>query len=212
MRILITAGPTREFLDSVRFLSNPSSGKMGYALAGEATRRGHDVALISGPVDLPEPERVTPTYVVSAAEMFEAATEAFAHCQAALMTAAVADYRPVERATKKLAKKDDAMTLELERTRDICAHLGHIKAQRVVVGFAMDDHDLHAHAQAKMERKRCDAIVLNGPGNIGGDRARIEILQVGGDWSPLLAGTKAQLAVAILDLVEELAKKGQNLP
>jgi phosphopantothenoylcysteine decarboxylase/phosphopantothenate--cysteine ligase len=204
MRILVTAGPTREYFDSVRFISNPSSGKMGYAIAAEAVRRDHAVVLVSGPVELAEPDGAEVIHVVSAKEMFDAAMSLFADCDAAVLTAAVCDYRPAERLTKKLRKHNRARTVELLPTEDICAHLGRVKGGRILVGFAMEDHDHHKNTEAKLGRKRCDAMVLNGIGNIGGDTAEIEILRADTGWSGPIAGSKAEVAAAVINLVESL--------
>lgn len=204
MRLLITAGPTREFFDTVRFISNPSSGKMGYALAAVALKRGHDVALVSGPVGIDPPEGVEPISVVSAQEMFEVSVALFAECQAAVMTAAVCDYRPIRKLNHKLQKHNRDRPLTLKPTVDICAHLGSIKGRRVVIGFAMEDHDHKAHAQAKLIRKHCDAMVLNGPDNVGGDKATVEILTLDGGWSRPVSGTKLHVAERIIKLTETL--------
>jgi len=204
MRILVTAGPTREFFDSVRFISNPSSGKMGYAIATEAARRGWKVDLISGPVELPAPKGVQVTRVVTAQEMFDAAVALFPRCRAAVMTAAVCDYRPATRLGRKLKKSNRGRTLRLVPTPDICAHLGRIKGDRIIVGFAMEDHDEHRHAEVKLRRKRCDAMVLNGPANVGGDRAAIQIFLATGRWDRPVRGTKTRIAELIVDLIERL--------
>ncbi|UCE59571.1 MAG: phosphopantothenoylcysteine decarboxylase [Phycisphaerales bacterium] len=204
MRILITAGPTREFFDSVRFISNPSSGKMGYAIAAQAADRGHEVILVSGPVGLQEPPGVHLVRVVSAEEMFKACVAEFDTCQCAVMTAAVCDYRPVTRLEHKLKKQNKPRTIQLEPTEDILANLGRVKGSRVVIGFAMEDHDHHAHAEEKLRRKHCDAIVLNGMSNVASDDATVEILRAGGTWSAPSTGSKPQIASVIVDLVEEL--------
>ncbi len=204
MRILVTAGPTREFFDSVRYISNPSSGKMGYAIAGEAVRRGHPLVLVAGPVALLDPPGAEVVHVQSAQEMFDEATARFAACEAAIMTAAVCDYRPVRRLPHKLRKRPRVRPIQLVPTQDICAHLGRTKGNRVVVGFAMEDHDHHAHAEAKLRAKKCDAIVLNGLGNVGSDSAEIEILRVDSGWSGPVSGSKKQVACQVLDLIEEL--------
>ncbi len=206
MHILVTAGPTREYFDTVRFLSNPSSGKMGYAIAGEAARRGHAVVLISGPVALPEPAGAELIYVGSAEEMLQAATLRFDQCQALVMTAAVCDYRPTRRLDHKLKKQYRVRPIHLQPTEDILAHLGTVKGDRVVIGFAMEDHDHHENAEAKLRRKRCDAIVLNGIENVGGDSADVQILRADTGWSPPMAGTKVQIAAALVDLVEDLVE------
>ncbi len=207
MRMLVTAGPTREFFDSVRFISNPSSGKMGYAIAAELARRGHHVTLISGPVELAAPEGVELVSVISAEEMFEAATSAFVECHAAVMTAAVCDYRPQRRLGHKLKKQNRALSIQLEPTRDICAHLGQLKGDRCLVGFAMEDHDHHRNAVSKLERKRCDAMILNTIDNVAGDRAEIQILRADTGWDTPIAGTKSELAVVLADLVDDLLSR-----
>jgi phosphopantothenoylcysteine decarboxylase/phosphopantothenate--cysteine ligase len=205
MRILITAGPTREHLDTVRFLSNSSSGRMGYAIAAEGIRRGHQVVLVSGPVDRPAPRGVLLESVTSAAEMFDACVRLFADCDAAVMAAAVCDYAPARPADRKLEKKTDGpLIVELHPTRDICAHLGAGKGHRVVVGFAMEDHDHHAHAEAKLQRKRCDAIVMNDRTSAGRDEGTIEILAARRGWRTPVSGSKDALARVIVDLVESL--------
>jgi len=212
MHLLVTAGPTREFFDSVRFLSNPSSGKMGFAVAAEATRRGHEVDLVAGPVALPDPAGARVTRVVSAAEMYRVATALFDECHAAVMTAAVCDYRPDRREPLKRAKSDRPFSLRLLPTEDICAALGARKAGRVVVGFAMEDHDHRARAEAKLRGKHCDAMVLNGPGNVGADEAEIEVLRADRGWQPVLRGSKAELAAAVVDLVEALVRCRASTP
>ena len=204
MRILVTAGPTREFFDSVRFISNPSSGRMGYAIAAEAARRGHEVVLLSGPVEQAEPDGVEVVRVVSADDMFAAATSLFEKCHAAVMTAAVCDYRPARRLEHKLKKQNRIRAVRLTPTRDICAHLGKTKGHRVVVGFAMEDHNHKAHAETKLKRKRCDAIILNGIDNVGRDAAEIEILRADKGWSGGTSGTKAAVAVGVVNLIEDL--------
>ncbi len=204
MRILITAGPTREFFDSVRFISNPSSGKMGYAIAVEAARRGHQVELISGPVELPAPKGVKLTRVVTAREMFKAAATKFPRCHAAVMTAAVCDYRPAKRLGSKIKKSNRARLLRLLPTIDIAAFLGRNKGDRIVIGFAMEDHDEHRHAEAKLRRKYCDAIVLNGPGNVGSDRATIQVFHAAAGWDRPLSGPKSRIARVVLNLAERL--------
>ena len=205
MRILITAGPTREFFDTVRFISNPSTGKMGYALAAAAKSRGHEVILVTGPVALAAPRGIEVVSVVSAAEMAAECKGVWADCDAGILTAAVCDYRPRHRLDHKLKKKAMPRHITLTPTEDIAATLGRTKEHRPVVGFAMEDHDHYAHAEAKLRRKRCDAIVLNGPENVGADRARIEILTRDGEWSRPIIGTKRTVAGRIVRLVETLA-------
>ena len=207
MRMLVTAGPTREYFDSVRFISNPSSGKMGFAIAAEAAARGHDVILVSGPVAIADPSNVRVVHVVSAEEMFDAAVLAFEDCRAAVMTAAVCDYRPTRRLDHKLKKKNRVRPIQLRPTRDICANLGRTKGDRVVVGFAMEDHDHRANAEKKLQRRHCDAIVLNGIENVAGDDAEIKILLADRGWQTSIGGSKVALAQVVVNLVENLLDK-----
>ncbi|MCH7526995.1 MAG: phosphopantothenoylcysteine decarboxylase [Planctomycetes bacterium] len=205
MRILVTAGPTREYFDTVRFISNPSSGKMGFATATAALQRGHQVVLVSGPVALPQPKGAELIDVVSADEMFEAASAAFESCDAAILTAAVCDYKPARKLDHKLKKRATPRPITLQPTRDIATHLGEIKGHRVIIGFAMEDRDARRNAAQKLRRKRCDAIVLNGMLNVAGDVATIEMLTADGNWSRPYQGPKVQLAFVIIDLLERLA-------
>jgi len=162
MNILVTAGPTREFLDPVRFLSNRSTGKMGYALAGAGAGRGHAVRLISGPVALPAPDGVALTRVTTAADMLAAVLAALADCDVLVMCAAVADWRPKQVAAQKLKKGAMSGTLELERTPDILqAVCGRRHPGQLVVGFAAETQDVVASADGKRMAKGLDMIVAN---------------------------------------------------
>jgi phosphopantothenoylcysteine decarboxylase/phosphopantothenate--cysteine ligase len=162
MRFLITAGPTREPIDPVRFLSNRSSGRMGYALAEAALAAGHEVLLISGPVTIPAPSGVQLIRVETAREMFDAVRTHLPGCDAAIFSAAVADYRPAQIVPQKLKKSAATLTLELERTEDI---LGSVRSQFAftgfLVGFAAETENLITHAQDKLTRKGCDLIIAN---------------------------------------------------
>jgi phosphopantothenoylcysteine decarboxylase/phosphopantothenate--cysteine ligase len=206
VKFLVSAGPTREFFDSVRFISNPSSGRMGYAIARQAARRGHEVTLVSGPVSLAEPAGVKVVQVTTAAEMAEACKRAFRGADVAVMTAAVCDYRPADRLEQKLAKSNRRRRVVLEPTEDIASSLGTAKGRRLLVGFAMEDHDARAHAEAKCARKNCDLIVLNGPGNVGGDRAEVEFFTPDGGWSEPVRGTKAAVAQRLVRMIETMAE------
>lgn len=201
LHILITAGPTREYFDSVRFISNPSTGKMGYAVAAAAVRAGHEVTLVSGPVSLEAPKGVRLIRVETAAEMAAAAKKAFKSCDAVVLTAAVSDYRPAKRAKRKLPKTAYGRAVALEPTEDIAAALGRVKGNRISIGFAMEDHNGRRKAEAKMRRKNCDVIVLNGPENVGADRAKVEVLVRGGAWKSWGCGTKAGIADKLVGLV-----------
>lgn len=205
LHILITAGPTREYLDSVRFISNPSSGKMGYAIAIAAQRRGHRVTLVSGPVDLKPPTGVDVVQVETGAEMLAASRRAFRDADAAVFCAAVCDYRPVRRAKLKLPKSKEGLTLEMESTADIAATLGGRKGHRITVAFALEDHDGRRKAEAKMAAKRSNAIILNGPGNIGSEAARVEFLRRGGEWAVWPGASKTVVAKGIVREIEAMA-------
>lgn len=210
MRLLITAGPTREYLDPVRFLSNASSGKLGYAIAAAAVKRGHVIELISGPVELKPPKGVKVTHVVTSQEMFEAAVSIFARCDAAILAAAVCDYRPAKRSNKKLKKTGDELTITFRPTQDIAAKLGRIKNGRILIGFALESHDGRTHAEEKLRRKRCDAIVLNHPQTIGAERATVQILLAPDHWQASFTGTKPQVARKIVGLAEALVAERQD--
>lgn len=211
MKLLITAGPTRERFDSIRFVSNPSSGKMGYSLAAAAAARGHDVTLVSGPVAIPPPAGVKVIQVISAAEMAEAAKAAWPTQDAAIMTAAVCDYRPAQQLPKKMKKSDKPLVLELVPTEDIARSLGAVKQPgQVLVGIALEDHDGRAHAEAKLRRKNCDAFLLNGPANVGSDVAEFEVLVAGEDWVRWRPARKEQMAARLVRLVEHLSTRARR--
>ncbi len=160
-RLLVTAGPTREEIDPVRYLSNHSSGKMGYAIARAAWRRGAQVTLVSGPTALPMPWGVTFVPVESAGEMYDAVMALVGECSVVIKAAAVADYRPVVRAGEKLKKRGDAMTLELVKNRDILRELGKEKGSRLLVGFAAETTELLSNARKKLAEKNVDLLVAN---------------------------------------------------
>lgn len=162
MKFLITAGPTREPIDPVRYLTNRSSGRMGYALAGAARHEGHHVVLISGPTTLDVPEGVDFIQVETAQEMYDAVRDMLRGVDVAILCAAVADYRPVAAAAQKIKKHEERLLLELERTPDI---LGSMRSEfgyrGVLVGFAAETQDVLAYAREKLQRKGCDMIVAN---------------------------------------------------
>lgn len=162
MNIAISAGPTREKIDAVRFISNRSTGKMGYALAAAAASLGHRVTLVSGPVTLPPPPGVVLRRVESAAEMAAAMHETAPDSDVIIMTAAVADYRPVNPRSNKMKKMPGNLYLELERTEDILQSLGNTKRPgQLLIGFAAETDDLAANALDKLNRKNLDWIVAN---------------------------------------------------
>ncbi len=204
MRILVSAGPTREMIDAVRYLSNLSSGRLGYAVATAAAARGHEVHLVSGPVALSPPPGIRVTNVVSAHDMRDAIEDAWPNVDALVMTAAVADYRPVRPYDGKLKKTEGPLILELTRNPDILRTLAPRKGPRVVVGFALEVQDAEAEALRKLQSKGMDLLVLNGPDNLGSETARCRLLTRQGFEAPLEL-TKAELAEVLIDRVEGLA-------
>lgn len=210
MKLLITAGPTREPLDPVRFLSNRSTGKMGYALAEAAAARGHDVTLISGPVALPPPKEVQIVRIVTAADMLAAVKLHLAPCAALIMAAAVADWRPARVAKRKLKKgSEQTMMLALKRTPDILKTIAKLKGQRLFIGFAAETHNVRAEAKRKLREKNLDLIVANdvtAPGaGFEVETNRVTIFDAHSEEQlPLLS--KREVAERILDRLEARTK------
>jgi phosphopantothenoylcysteine decarboxylase/phosphopantothenate--cysteine ligase len=203
-KIVLTAGPTREPIDPVRYLSNGSSGKMGYALAVAAARRGAEVVLVSGPVDLPPPFGVRVVRVTTAREMQAAMTAERSGAHAIFMVAAVSDYAPAA-ASHKIKKTGGPLTLVLDEGPDILAELGRAKGSAILVGFAAETDDLLANAAKKLAAKNVDFIVANdvaAPGlGIGADRNAVTILGRDGGRLDVPEAGKAAIAEAILDRV-----------
>ncbi len=204
---LVTAGATIEAIDPVRYISNHSTGKMGYALAGELASRGARVTLVSGRTSLGVPEGVDRIDVVSAEQMHKASVEAFATADGAIMCAAVADYTPVEVCETKIKKSDDALSISLKRTVDIAAELGASKGERILVGFALETNDEMDNAQGKLERKNFDFVVLNSLRDAGAgfgvDTNKVTLVgREGSEQLPLMP--KKEVAEAIIDKIEEL--------
>ncbi len=214
--ITITAGPTREALDPVRFLSNYSSGAMGYALAGEARRRGALVQLISGPVNLTPPPGLDVLHVENTAEMRSAVLEACKTSQALIMAAAPADFEPEQFSPKKIKKGSlgDSITLPLRKTPDILKELSATKGQKILIGFALETDDSLDHAKTKLSTKHLDLVVLNHPHpqeGAGMGRAAIKatLLEPQGLPEEFPAMRKTQMAGIILDRLENLLKNRQ---
>ena len=207
---LVTAGPTREFIDDVRYLSNLSSGRMGYAIARAASRAGHRVVLVSGPTALPPPEGVEVAGVVSAAEMRDAVLQSAPGCGIIVMAAAVADYRPAARISGKMKKGPDTLELRLVRTPDILAELGAAKAGRFLVGFALEADDALVNARAKMAAKNCDMMVLNSPAAMAAERSEIHVLTPGGGVLTLGPAPKDDLAVELVRIIDEAAARQES--
>ena len=208
-RFVVTAGATIEAIDPVRFISNHSTGKMGYAIAEALARRGAEVVLISGRTSLPTPTGVRRIDVLSAQEMYEASVREFATADGAVMCAAVADYTPEEVAPTKLKKGDGELTIRLKRTHDIAAELGAHKAGRILVGFALETDHEEANAEGKLQRKNFDFIVLNSLRDAGAgfgvDTNKVTLIdRAGREELPLLS--KAETAEKIADKIESILK------
>mgnify|MGYP002629456756 FL=1 len=205
-KLVITAGPTREAIDPVRYISNHSSGKMGYALAEAAIEAGAEVTLISGPVDLEPPQRCTVIPVISAADMHRATMSACADANILIASAAVADYRPVTVATQKMKKHADAMTLELEKNVDIVSAAASEYENLFVVGFAAETQDVESYARGKLERKGLDAIVANdvSRSDVGFNSDNNEAWWISADTSKTFSiRSKTQLARDIVAAIAE---------
>jgi len=210
-KILVSAGPTYEDLDPVRYIGNRSSGRMGYAIAAEAARRGADVVLVTGPTSIDAPAVREVVRVRSAAEMHEAVLSRAGAMQVVVMAAAVADYTPADRAEQKVAKTGDRLTLELKKTPDILGDLGRRRLAQgegpVLVGFAAETENVVASATAKRERKHADLIVANDVSrkDAGFDVDTNAVTIVGPDGAePLPLQAKSRVAAEILDRVERL--------
>lgn len=210
-RVMVTAGPTYEDIDPVRFVGNRSSGRMGYALAAEALRRGATVTLVSGPTHLTAPHGVTVVAVRSAADMHAAVMSRAAEQDAVIMAAAVADYTPANPAAQKVKKGEGEMTMTLQRTKDILGDLGRLpsRAQRlpILIGFAAETQDVVAYAKGKLETKAVDLVVANDVSRAGAgfdvDTNAVTIVSVGGvEEVPLQS--KSAVAARVLDRLEQL--------
>ena len=202
---VVTAGATIEAIDPVRYITNHSTGKMGYAIAASLARRGAEVTLVSGRTNLPTPQGVKRVDILSAADMYSATTEAFATADGAVMCAAVADYTPATVAEHKIKKSDDDMAIQLVRTKDIAAALGAVKGNRLLVGFALESDAGVESAHGKLSRKNLDFIVLNsltdkGAG-FGVDTNKVTFIDKQGSQTlPLMS--KSDVAESIVDKIE----------
>lgn len=215
MKILITAGPTREPIDPVRFLSNRSSGRMGYAMAKAFARLDHRVLLISGPTSLEVPDHVDFIPVETAADMLHAVSRYLTGVDVAIFCAAVADYSPVEVAAQKIKKNEDTLTITLKKNPDI---LGSARTtlgfNGYLVGFAAETEHLEQHARAKLERKGCDMIIANdvSQSGIGFDAAENEVLIVEPEENTALPrDSKEHLAHHLAALITERAERKRKL-
>ena len=202
-RILITSGPTRQYLDPVRYLTNGSSGRMGKALAQAALDLGHEVVIISGPVnvDYPAAARVIP--IISTEELLRASRAEFIRCDGVIGAAAPCDYRPMQVEQHKIAKNGQPLLLQLVETPDVIATLGSEKrSDQWVVGFALETDDARFKAITKLEKKHCDLIVLNGPAAMDAGDNEIEMLDAEGQVVLSAKGDKDEVANQILQVIQ----------
>ena len=208
-RYIVTAGATIEAIDPVRYITNHSTGKMGYAIAEELASRGAEVSLISGRTTLPTPKGVKRIDVLSAEDMYNAAVKEWENADGGVMCAAVADYTPVDVADRKLKKSDDDMRIELKRTKDIAKELGAAKGNRILVGFALETDNEEANAEGKLQRKNFDFVVLNSLQDAGAgfrsDTNKVTLIdRNGSEEHPLMS--KRNVAKVIVDKIENIKR------
>ena len=202
-KILITSGPTRQHIDPVRYITNSSSGRMGSCLAQACIVMGHDVTIVTGPVEVAYPSEAQIISVVSTDEMLSKAVECFPEFDGAIGAAAPCDYQPTEVASRKISKTGDGISLDLIETPDVIATLGGIKrSDQWVVGFALETDDHHFRAITKAQRKCCDLIVLNDVAAIDSKYNEIELLQPDGSCILKVGGAKSQVADAIVAAIQ----------
>jgi phosphopantothenoylcysteine decarboxylase/phosphopantothenate--cysteine ligase len=205
LNFLITAGGTREYIDPVRFISNASTGKMGYELAKTAQAIGHNVILISASTNQPPPKGINVIKAVSAGEMFKAVKNRFSKCDCLIMTAAVSDYTPVKTSRLKIRKSNSVITLKLKPTPDILKWAGlHKHKGQVVVGFALEDRNLKAGAEHKLRDKNLDMVVANTPMAIGSEQSEIYVKAVGQKWLRFRREPKRRIARRLISLIQSL--------
>src|SRR5205085_11381228 len=203
-RILITSGPTRQYLDPVRYLTNASSGRMGAALAAAAVGQGHEVIVVTGPVNVEYPARAQVRSIVSTEDLLAVCQELFPTCDGVIGAAAPCDYRPLRVEQHKIAKTGQPLLLQLVETPDVMATLGATKRPgQWLVGFALETDDQRFRALTKLERKSCDLIVLNGPAAMDATDNQVEIFDGTGATVASLAGSKEKVARAILRVIQD---------
>jgi phosphopantothenoylcysteine decarboxylase/phosphopantothenate--cysteine ligase len=208
-RILITSGPTRQYIDPVRYLTNASSGRMGKALAEAAIALGHEVVIVSGPVDVTYPATAEVIDVVSTEEMLAASQEVFPGCDGLIGVAAPSDYRPMKVEPSKIAKTGQPLELHLVETADVVATLGTAKTGQWLVGFALETEDHRLRAIAKLEKKHCDLMVLNGPEAMHSLTNSVEVIDREGNVIETLSGPKEEVARGILAVIERRLIRGR---
>ncbi len=202
-RILITSGPTRQYLDPVRFLSNASSGRMGAALASAALQWGHEVVIVSGPVSIEYPAAAEVVPVVSTEEMLAQSLRVFGGCDGLIAVAAPCDYRPVVIASQKIRKTGKPLRVEFVETPDVVAVLAATRQQQWIVAFALETEDPRIRALQKMEQKNCDLIVVNGPAAMNSPETSLEVLAPGGAVLGSFAGPKTDVAREVFAIIQQ---------
>ena len=208
-RILLTSGPTRQHLDPVRYLSNGSSGRMGKALAEAALEAGHEVVIVSGPVEVRYPAAARVLPVISTEEMLEACLRVFPQCDGLIAAAAPCDYRPKVVASHKIRKTGGPLDVQFVETPDVVARLGAIRTAQWMVAFALETEDPRMRAMQKLERKKCDLIVVNGPAAMHAADTKVEVIDARGEILTAAAGSKRQVAKAILRIIETRLMRGE---
>ena len=202
MRILITAGGTREYIDPVRFISNASSGRMGHALARAALKAGHKVILVNAPTTRRPPSEAKIIEVETAAQMFDTVKKHFERCDCLIMAAAVADYTPARPAKSKIQKIAKQLTIKLKPTADILKWAGkNKKKNQIVVGFALEDKAVRARAEKKLREKNLDMIIANTSAAIGAEESTVQIKTPDREWLRLPQASKTRIAQKIISLV-----------
>jgi phosphopantothenoylcysteine synthetase/decarboxylase len=204
MNILITAGGTREYIDPVRYISNASTGRMGYALARAALKAGHKVTLITAPTSLRPPKGAKLINIETAAEMFKAVKDNFGKVECLIMSAAVSDYTPAKSSKTKIKKANADLEIKLKPTKDILAWAGKNKKDKLVIGFALEDKNLKANAEAKLKNKKLDMIVANSPAAIAAESSTVYIKTPSTDWLELTNKRKQTTARRIISIITKL--------
>ena len=211
--LLITSGPTRQYLDPVRFLTNASSGRMGQALSEAALQAGHRVTIISGPVEVRYPEAAEVVWVTTTDEMLEAARRLFPKCDGAIGVAAPCDYRPERVEPRKISKTGEPLVLHLVETPDVIAELGqHKRPDQWVVAFALETDDHRFRALRKLEQKHCDLIVVNGASAIQAEDTSVAVIDGSGEVLLEASGGKPEVAGQIVGLLERRLIGGRHAP
>jgi phosphopantothenoylcysteine decarboxylase/phosphopantothenate--cysteine ligase len=211
VRFVVTAGPTREAIDPVRFISNRSSGKMGYAIAEAAVAAGHSVTLISGPASIAPPDGTQYVSITTSDELFSAVHRAIRKCDILVMCAAVSDYKPKRVQPRKMAKQNNPSTLELIPTRDILASLPQENRNFFVVGFAAETHDLETNARKKLRAKNCDMIVANdvsrSESGMESDENAVTIFFREGESKTISRASKKIIARELVKIISKMSEK-----